>query len=345
MLEEEDWVNKRKSRREIGAIDDFVKQIIEGDRIALSRAITLIESTKESDQRIARALIQKITPYAGNSFRIAVTGVPGVGKSSFIEAIGNHFIQGGQKIAVLSIDPSSEESRGSILGDKTRMPSLSASDSAFIRPTATNCNLGGVAKNTRETILLCEAAGYSTIFIETVGVGQSETIVHKMVDVFLLLVLVGAGDELQGIKRGIMELADFILLTKVEEQNQLEAKKVKIAYTNALHYFQQKESGWTPTVLQTSVFDQESVLEVFNSLMSYLSCMKESGFFSRNRQIQNVICMREAIHNLVWESIDKINITDKNTKEELVMKGVLSPYKAAEEIVNYIWKALKDGND
>ena len=166
MLEEEDWINKRKTKREIGSIDNLVQQILVGDRIALSRAITLIESTKESDQIIARDLIQRITPHSGNSFRIAVTGVPGVGKSSFIEAIGSQFITEGQKIAVLSIDPSSEESKGSILGDKTRMPSLSASEFAFIRPTATNCNLGGVAKNTRETILLCEAAGYSTILLK-----------------------------------------------------------------------------------------------------------------------------------------------------------------------------------
>ncbi|WP_296705979.1 methylmalonyl Co-A mutase-associated GTPase MeaB, partial [Algoriphagus sp.] len=234
------------------SLEDYRSGVLNGNRVRLSQAITLVESTLDQDLKLASELVQEILPHTGKSIRIGITGVPGVGKSTFIEAFGSLLLSEGKKLAVLAVDPSSQKSKGSILGDKTRMEKLAADKKAFIRPSPAGTTLGGVAAKTRETILLCEAAGFDVILVETVGVGQSETSVKSMVDFFLLLVLAGAGDELQGIKKGIMEMADGIVIHKAEEDNFAAAKRAKANYQNALHLFPKTESGWIPPVLTAS---------------------------------------------------------------------------------------------
>ena len=231
------------------SVESYVGGVLKGDKIVLSKAITLVESTLESDHLLAEQVIEKILPHTGNSIRIGITGVPGVGKSTFIESFGKVVTSSNKKLAVLAIDPSSQRSKGSILGDKTRMSSLSIDPLAYIRPSASGNSLGGVSTKTRETMLLCEAAGYEVIFIETVGVGQSETTVKGMVDFFLLLMLAGAGDELQGIKKGIMEMADLIAITKADGDNKSKCERARREYKNALHLFPPTESGWYPHLL------------------------------------------------------------------------------------------------
>jgi LAO/AO transport system kinase len=230
----------------------YIDGILKGDRVLLSRAITIIESNLESDKILAKEIVQNILPNAGNSIRIGITGVPGVGKSTFIEAFGKYLITQGKRVAILSIDPSSQRSKGSILGDKTRMEELANLQEAYIRPSASGDTLGGVANKTGETMLLCEAAGYDVVLIETVGVGQSETAVHGMTDFFLLLMLSGAGDELQGIKKGIMEMADMVVINKADGDNIRMSEMARLQYQNALHIFPQSESGWSPVVSTAS---------------------------------------------------------------------------------------------
>ncbi|HSH50986.1 MAG TPA: methylmalonyl Co-A mutase-associated GTPase MeaB, partial [Bacteroidales bacterium] len=242
----------RKNKKTERSVQEYVDGIINGNRTILGQAITLIESSLPDHHQIAQEIIEKCLPYAGNSIRIGITGVPGVGKSTFIESMGKYITSKGNKLAVLAIDPSSERSKGSILGDKTRMEELATDTNAFIRPSPSAGSLGGVARKTRETIVLCEAAGFNTIFIETVGVGQSETAVHSMVDFFLLLMLAGAGDELQGIKRGIMEMADAIVINKADGGNIQKAELAKNQYQNALHLYPPAPSGWIPKVLTCS---------------------------------------------------------------------------------------------
>ena len=231
----------------------YVDGVLSGDRVILSRAITVVESNLESDKVLAKTIIQEILPHSGNSIRIGITGVPGVGKSTFIEAFGKYLIKLGHKVAILSIDPSSQRSKGSILGDKTRMEQLSGMEEAYIRPSASGETLGGVANKTGESMLLCEAAGYDVILIETVGVGQSETAVHGMTDFFLLLMLAGAGDELQGIKKGIMEMADMVVINKADADNVQKSERARVQYQNALHLFPLAESGWSPVVTKASL--------------------------------------------------------------------------------------------
>jgi len=254
-------VDHSKGRRTSLSLDDYVAGIKEGNRSILSRAITLIESTKSSDRDLAQDIIERCLPDTGNSIRVGITGVPGVGKSTFIEALGNHIIKKGNKLAVLAIDPSSTRTKGSILGDKTRMETLATNDNAYIRPSPTAGSLGGVARKTRETIYLCEAAGYDTIFIETVGVGQSETAVHSMVDFFLLLMLAGAGDELQGIKRGIMEMADTIAINKIDEATEKAVKQAVREYKNALHLYPETKPGGSPKVTPCSAIYEQGISE------------------------------------------------------------------------------------
>src|SRR6056297_66269 len=260
-------------------LQDYVEGIRNGNRTILSRAITLIESTKAEHQDLAQDIIEQCLPETGESIRIGITGVPGVGKSTFIETLGNYIIGKERKLAVLAIDPSSTRTRGSILGDKTRMETLANNDQAFIRPSPTGGSLGGVARKTRETIYLCEAAGYDTIFIETVGVGQSETAVHSMVDFFLLLMLAGAGDELQGIKRGIMEMADTIAINKADGENIPKANLAKKEFENALHLFPVPPSGWPPKVLTCSAMKNNGIAEIWGEVQNYLSLTSENGFF------------------------------------------------------------------
>jgi LAO/AO transport system kinase len=278
---------------------ELAKQIIEGNRTALGLGITLLESTLPEHVKQAQDLITVCLPYSGKSIRIGVTGVPGVGKSTFIESFGKLLTSQGKKVAVLAIDPTSERTHGSILGDKSRMHELAADENAFIRPSPSSGTLGGVANKTRESIILCEAAGFEIILIETVGVGQSETTVSYLVDFFLLLMLSGAGDELQGIKRGIMELADALAISKADGDNITNAKNAALAYTRALHLFPAMENGWTPQVSTCSALENIGVLEIFETINNFDTQMISSGWKNENRKNQN----NYWLHHLVKEEL------------------------------------------
>ena len=274
---------------------EYVEGILKGDISILGQAVTLVESTLPEHYALSQEVIEKCLPYASRSSRIGITGVPGAGKSTFIEALGMHLVNKGSKLAVLAIDPSSERSKGSILGDKTRMEELSVSDKAFIRPSPSAGSLGGVARKTRETVVLCEAAGFDKIIIETVGVGQSETAVHSMVDFFLLIQLAGTGDELQGIKRGIMEMADGIIINKAEGANLEKAKLAQCQFQNALHLFPAHESGWAPKVLTCSAFHKIGIEEVWQMMEEYIAFTKKNGYFDIKRKLQAKYWMYETI--------------------------------------------------
>lgn len=276
-------------------VDEYVKGILSKDRIMLSKAITLVESKLYSDNELAESVLQQILPYSGNSLRIGITGVPGAGKSTFIESFGKFLCSLNKRIAVLTIDPSSQKTGGSILGDKTRMEELANNPNAFVRPSASGSTLGGVHSKTRETMLLCEASGYDIIIIETVGVGQSETSVKSIVDFFLLLMLAGAGDELQGIKRGIMEMADAIAINKADGDNIKRSQLAKREYQNALHMFPPNESGWYPKVLTCSAMDNSGIKEIWDLICEHETTMKAKGFFKSNRQEQNLQWMHDTI--------------------------------------------------
>lgn len=267
-----------------------------GDRAALARAITLVESRASQHQQAAAELLALAMPLSGNALRIGITGVPGVGKSTFIDNFGSLLTADGHKVAVLAIDPSSGRSGGSILGDKTRMERLSQDLNAFIRPTAAGSTLGGVARNSWEAMVLCEAAGYDIILIETVGVGQSETAVYGMVDFFLLLMLAGAGDELQGIKRGIMEMADLLVINKAEGDNLAKAKIAAGDYRNALHLFPAHPGQWTPEVLLASALNNEGIPAIWQSIQRYTDLTRPNGYFAQRRQEQAVVQFKEHIH-------------------------------------------------
>lgn len=287
---------KRHKARSLTA-DNYVEGILRGDVTILSRAVTLVESLLPQHQIIAQEVVERCLPYSGRSVRIGITGVPGAGKSTSIDAFGMHVLaHRGGKLAVLAVDPSSERSKGSILGDKTRMERLSAHPDAFIRPSASAGSLGGVARKTRETIVLCEAAGYDTIFVETVGVGQSETAVYSMVDFFLLLQIAGAGDELQGIKRGIMEMADGIVINKADGANVEEARRAAAHYRNALQLFPMPQSGIRPQVLTYSGFYNIGIKEVWDMIYSYLAATKKNGSFDARRHYQAKYWMYETIN-------------------------------------------------
>ncbi|MEM9391408.1 MAG: methylmalonyl Co-A mutase-associated GTPase MeaB, partial [Bacteroidota bacterium] len=278
--------------------DEYVDGILNGNRIVLSKAITLIESSAPADILLGEQVLNTILPNTGRSKRIGITGVPGVGKSTFIEAFGGLLTAGGHKLAVLTVDPSSQRTGGSILGDKTRMESLSNDPNAYIRPSPTGDSLGGVANKTRETLLLCEAAGFDIILIETVGVGQSETTVKGMVDFFLLLLLAGAGDELQGIKKGIMEMADAIVINKADGDNIQASKKAKIEFENALHLFPLSPPGWSPKVKLCSSVKNTGLEEVWSMILEYFNSV-EDDWLKRQRQNQNVSWMKESISHLL----------------------------------------------
>ena len=277
------------------APEEYAKSILEGDRIMLSRAITLIESKLPSDVALAEKVLELILPHTGNSLRVGITGVPGVGKSTFIESFGGLITGMGKKLAVLTIDPSSQRSKGSILGDKTRMGSLANDPMAYIRPSASGSTLGGVNDKTRETMLLCEAAGFEVIFIETVGVGQSETTVEGITDFFLLLMLAGAGDELQGIKKGIMEMADAIAITKADGDNVNMSRMAAREYQNALRLFPAHESGWEPEVLTCSSLKREGLEAIWDVIDRHHKLMVKTGYFQAKRMEQNIAWMNEII--------------------------------------------------
>ena len=310
----------------------LAQQIIEGNRTALGQGITLLESTLPEHEEQSQELLSECLPHSGKSIRIGVTGVPGVGKSTFIESFGKLLTSQGKKVAVLAIDPTSERTHGSILGDKSRMHELSANNNAFIRPSPSGGTLGGVANKTRESIILCEAAGFDIILIETVGVGQSETTVSNLVDFFLLLMLAGAGDELQGIKRGIMELADALIITKADGDNLQEAKNAALAYKRALHLFPVMENGWTPQVSTSSALENIGVLEIFETINKFDSKMTTSGWKLENRKQQN----NYWLHHIIKEELG-------NKKyQQLKENNTLIDLEQALEKGNSIYKILEN---
>ena len=331
-----------KKRKKQLSVDDYVDGILRGDITILSRAVTMVESARPEHQQVAQQIIERCLPYSGKSIRLGITGVPGAGKSTFIESLGMHIIKNEGKLAVLAIDPSSERSRGSILGDKTRMEKLSAEQDAYIRPSPSAGSLGGVARKTRETIILCEAAGFDTIFIETVGVGQSETAVHSMVDFFLLLMLAGAGDELQGIKRGIMEMADAITINKADGENIHRAKLAQTEYRSALHLFPPTKSGWTPEVKTCSSLYHQDVDKIWDMVLEYVKLTKENTFFEANRRSQAKYWMYESINeqlrnNFYQHPLIKDAIVEN---ENLVLSDEKSSFVAAKDLLDNYFKQL-----
>ena len=329
-----DWFRKRKERIQSLNAETLFPELISGNRTALSAAITLVESQLSSDRKEANELIQSCLPHQKKSWRIGITGVPGVGKSTFIESFGKIILQKGLKLAVLAIDPSSNVTGGSILGDKTRMNWLSQQENVFIRPTATGNNLGGVARNTREAIILCEAAGYDVILIETVGVGQSETLVHSMIDFFLLLMLSGAGDELQGIKRGIMEMADAIVITKADGENLLKAKQARSQYANALHLFPAKESQWIATSQICSSLQEEGLDEIWQTIEQFFNLVTVNGWLNQNRKNQELSVLREHLSFLLQQEFfgKEEWLLALQQMEQKIQLGTISAIKASEEL-------------
>lgn len=312
----------------------LIKEILKGNQVALSRAITFVESTSSKHALIAQQIIEGCLPHANQSTRIGITGVPGVGKSTFIESFGKMLVSKGKKVAVLTVDPSSTVSGGSILGDKTRMEELVKEKNAFIRPSASGDSLGGVARKTRESITLCEAAGFNVILIETVGVGQSETAVHSMSDFFLLLKLAGAGDELQGIKRGIMEMADAIVINKADGENIKNAKQAKVEFKRALHLFPPKESGWTPKTTTCSAIKNEGMETIWTIVEDYVTLTKENGYFDDERMEQNKFWLYQTIEDQLKTDFYR---NPKIKKEfPLVLKAIeqhkITPFEAAKKL-------------
>jgi len=309
----------------------YINKVKEGHITYLSKAITLVESTNAKHKQLAKKIVKACLPLSGESVRIGITGVPGVGKSTFIETFGNHLTNLGKKVAVLAVDPSSSINKGSILGDKTRMETLVQNPNVFIRPSASGETLGGVAKKTRETIVLCEAAGFDIILIETVGVGQSETAVHSMVDFFLLLKLAGAGDELQGIKRGIIEMADSIVINKADGDNIPATEIAKTAFKNAFHLFPLKNNTWQPKVLTCSALNDIGILEVVQLILDYVKTVKSNGFFNENRLNQEKFWLFDTIN----EELKSKFYNDKKIQESLAKQLPLlaqkktTPYEVA----------------
>ncbi len=319
---------------------ELIDGILAGNISALSRAITLIESTNTSHLVKANEVINSCLPHANKSVRIGITGVPGVGKSTFIEAFGKHLTSLGKKVAVLAVDPSSTISHGSILGDKTRMEELVKDTNAYIRPSASGETLGGVARKTRETITLCEAAGFDTILIETVGVGQSETAVHSMVDFFLLLKISGAGDELQGIKRGIMEMADAIVINKADGDNIKKANLAKAEFDRALHLFPAKKSGWTPTTATCSAITHDGIPEVWETILKFLKLTKGNNYFFEKRKEQNQYWMLETINEQLktnfYNHPEVVKLLESTKKA--VQNDEISPFAAAQLLLDLFKK-------
>lgn len=328
-------------RRELLPAKDYINGILAGDRIMLGRAITIMESSQEIHRTLAAEIIQACLPHSGKSFRIGITGAPGAGKSTLIEQLGQLFIQQNHRVAILAVDPSSQLSHGSILGDKTRMQELSKNEAAFIRPSPAGNSLGGVAQKTRETMLLCEAAGYDVILVETVGVGQSEIAVHSMVDFFLLLLLPGAGDELQGIKRGIVEMADLIAVNKADGDRLRAAQKAKQAYNNALHLFPQKNNNWTPRAITCSALEKEGLDSLLETAATFRQLTTKNGSFTHNRREQ----ARYWLHQTIDERLRALFFSHPEVKarlenlEQEVLDGKQSPFEGAEEMIKLFSKA------
>ena len=318
----------------------YVEGVLQRDKSVLSKAITLVESDLGSDQELALQVLEGILPHTGTSQRIGITGVPGVGKSTFIEALGAHLIDSGNSIAVLAVDPSSQKTKGSILGDKTRMPWLSKQSQVFIRPSPAGKSLGGVAQNTRETMLLCEAAGFDTVLVETVGVGQSETVVRNMVDFFMLLMLAGAGDELQGIKKGIMEMADAVVITKADGDNLKAANQAQSVYQNALHLLSTSQTDWSPPVLTCSALQKQGIKEVWETVQNHHLWMVKHQRLDPLRARQRLSWLQDCL----YREMERAMAQDENLRlkmrsmEEKVQQGSLLPGRAAAEIRQQLFK-------
>lgn len=322
------------------SVNQFVEGILEGNINILSQAITLVESTREDHQLLAQEVIRRCLPLTGKSVRIGITGVPGAGKSTFIEAFGKLLTTEGHRVAVLAIDPSSERSKGSILGDKTRMEELACDPLAYIRPSPSAGSLGGVARKTRETMFLCEAAGFDIILIETVGVGQSETAVHSMVDFFLLLQIAGAGDELQGIKRGIMEMADSVIINKADGNNLERAELARVQLQTALHFFPPHESGVEPKVMTCSAYERNGIDQIWDNILKYCSQTQQNGFFDSRRSEQSKYWMYETIDEQLRRHFYEYSQVSIAKMEEEVLKNKISSFAAAYKLLDDYFRSL-----
>ncbi len=317
-------------------VDDLAKGVLANDRKILAKCITLIESNSKTHYKKAEKVLEKLLRHAGNSIRIGITGVPGAGKSTLIEALGLYLIKQGHKVAVLTVDPSSSVSKGSILGDKTRMEKLSREANCFIRPSPSGGNLGGVTRKTRETITACEAAGFDIILIETVGVGQSEITVRSMVDFFLLVMIAGAGDELQGIKKGIVEIADTLVFNKADGNNIQKTNIAKNDFANALHYLQSYTQGWQPKVLTASAITGKGIKEIWETIKEFIAVTKKTGVFEEQRKAQTLQWM----YDLIDEKLKKTFYEDEKVKKELskvekqIKSGKMLPTSAAEILLD-----------
>ncbi|MBL8296149.1 MAG: methylmalonyl Co-A mutase-associated GTPase MeaB [Bryobacterales bacterium] len=317
---------------------EYVEGVLAGNRVILAQAITLIESRLESDAQLAHEVLEGVLPHTGRARRVGITGVPGVGKSTFIDALGLHMIRGrGERLAVLSVDPSSPVSHGSILGDKTRMEKLSLEEQAFIRPSPARGHLGGVALRTRETILLCEAAGYQNILVETVGVGQSETAVRSMTDCFVLLMIAGAGDELQGIKRGIIEMVDLMAINKADGDNRAKAERARAEYASALHLLARPADGWTAPVVTCSAITGEGVAPIWDLVLEHRATLQSNGWLDRRRHQQALEWMRELVIFGLEEQFHRSPLVERNLSQiqEEVVAGRLSPFSAARRLLDF----------
>lgn len=328
-------LNNLKKTSDSDLIANFTKGVLSSDTTVLGKAITLIESEKKEHQKLATALLEKCLTHRKDSIRIGITGVPGVGKSTFIEAFGKFLINEGKKVAVLTVDPSSVKTKGSILGDKTRMTELTKEPNAFVRPSPSGGSLGGVARKTQETIVLLEAAGFNVIIIETVGIGQSETAVRDMIDFFLLLKLPGAGDELQGIKRGVMEMADAVAINKADGPNIKSAELAKSAFQNAIHLLAPKTNGWMPKVMVCSAIESTGLEPIWNCIEAFEDQMKNSGHFNQFRKSQNKTWLRQHLnYSILKEFYDDPKISEQLLRlEEQVLLEEITPYLAAEKLL------------
>ncbi|MPL75710.1 putative GTPase [bioreactor metagenome] len=332
----------KRTRRQLPSVEAFMEGILNFNRTIFSQAITLVESALPEHQALAQEIIARCLPHAGNSVRLGVTGVPGAGKSTFIEALGTFLTNNGHKLAVLAIDPSSSRSKGSILGDKTRMEGLSTHPNAFIRPSPSAGSLGGVARKTRETIIICEAAGFDTIIVETVGVGQSEIAVHSMVDFFLLLMISGAGDELQGIKRGIMEMADAIAVNKADGDNKSRAQIACTQIKNALHLFPLPESGWSPPAITCSSLTGDGIPGVWDTIKEYNRFTQANGYFRLKRQQQSKQIMIDSIDHRLHDHfyLNPEIKTALRQVEHRMLTDQVTPYQAAAQLLELYFRAM-----
>ena len=323
-------------KRDVITEDDYMAGILRGNRAKLSQAITLVESSLNEHEQKAQEIVERCLPHSGKSIRIGVTGAPGAGKSTFIEAFGNYLTFNGHRVAVLAVDPSSERSGGSILGDKTRMTELSANPDAFIRPSPASGLLGGVARKTRETVFLCEAAGFDVIIIETVGAGQSETAVHSMTDFFLLIQIPDAGDELQGIKRGIMEMVDMVAVNKADGDNLEKAQLAQTQYNSALQLFPKPASGWEPQTTVCSAITPLGIDLIWDRIKEYEQLTKNNGYFEQRRLQQAKYWMNETIRNNLVSYFYKNHEIDALLAEyeQKVVENRMSPFAAAHELLN-----------